>query len=452
MQRLNTAMMARYEIDDHRPARVNAVQFGMGEALLGAVGRVIDAANAQLPPDARMGVACVQAGEAGFAKLLSEQDGLYTLIVRGYEADAPVHRELVAQHILRAVDPLTEGSALEALAADPEIGRCVLDCDSPEALALARRFLDARRAAGLPAPEWLCAGGRVPDFLAGASAFPALADSLVFRSEAGEAARLCREMNYADAMIHVAEPFVRLTVRAGADLASRWPLAGAILTDARGFGRAQALRSGVFDGGLFLMAAAGWLNGCDTLRDCMTHERLRRFVGEGFMDELLPALAQSGIDRGALEAAVIESFARWENPLNRNPILRAAGGLIPRFRAGILPLMRRWADERFEPPRRLAFALAATIMLYAGARPNPDTGRYEVARGRQAQPLDDGAEVLALFATLAHDMPPEALAYAALADRGLWNGADLREIDGLEARVALDIAAMQRDPAFLPEA
>ncbi len=48
-------------------------------------------------------------------------------------------------------------------------------------------------------------------------------------------------------------------------------------------------------------------------------------------------------------------------------------------------------------------------------------------------------------------MPPEALAYAVLADRELWDGEDLRQIDGLEARVALDIANLQRRPDYLPE-
>ena len=71
-------------------------------------------------------------------------------------------------------------------------------------------------------------------------------------------------------------------------------------------------------------------------------------------------------------------------------------------------------------------------------------------RGSRAYALDDAPEALTVFATLSHDMPPETLAYAALADRELW-GCDLREIDGLEARVALDIAAIQRNPAYLPE-
>ena len=89
-------------------------------------------------------------------------------------------------------------------------------------------------------------------------------------------------------------------------------------------------------------------------------------------------------------------------------------------------------------------------MLYAGARSNAE-GRYEVYRGTQVFTLEDDPEALAVFATLSHDMPPEALAYAALADRELWHGEDLRDIDGLEARVALDIANLQRKPDYLPE-
>ena len=70
--------------------------------------------------------------------------------------------------------------------------------------------------------------------------------------------------------------------------------------------------------------------------------------------------------------------------------------------------------------------------------------------GSESQPILDDPQALAVFGTLAHDMPPETLAYAALADRTLWDGEDLRGIDGLEARVALDIARLQRDPAYLP--
>lgn len=428
MPRLHPDMMARYEIEDHRPARVNAVQFGMSEALLGTVDRLIDDARAGI------GIACVETDASGHARRLDAQKGLYTVVIRGYVGEEAVRREQVVQCVLSACGP--EG--LEALANDPEIALGIVD-DAPEARALAARFAELRRGFGLD---------DIPMLRLGEDMLP---DSLAFRSEPDEARRECAEMNYLDDMLHLAEPYARLTIRASDRLRAAFPLdnaEGVRFADEAAFRLAARLKAQVFDAGLFLMAAAGWLNGCDTLRDCMRHERLRRFVGEGFTQEIMPAL--EGVDRAALERAVIDSFARYENPLNRSRILRAADHLLSRFTQGVFPMMKALEEQNFEPPRRLSFALAATIMLYAGARRQPETGACTVARGKQAETLHDDPEALECFFTLAHDMPPESLAYAVLADRELW-GADLRQIEGLEARVALDLAAMQRDPGYIPE-
>ena len=432
--RLSPGMMARYEIEDRRPPRANAVQFGMGDRLMGVVDRLIDAARPGV------GIICVEAGQPGHAARLRAQGGLYTVIVRGYAGDQPVRREQVVQCVLDAVEP----DGVDALAANPGIEFGIVE-DSPEARALAARYIAARAAAGLGPVEML-------DLSCGGAGFPALSDGLAFRAERDEAAKLCAEMNYLDEMLYLAEPCARLTVCAPEDFRRRTPLdtaPGVSFADAGDLALERTLVRRAFDAGVFLMAGAGWLNGCDTLRDCMTHARLRRFVGEAFTEELMPLLGD--VPRDALEARVIECFGRYEDPLNRNRVLRAGRGLLAWLRAEGVPMMRRWADERFEPPRRLAFALAATIMLYAGARYDPDAGRFEVARGSLLEALDDDPEKLRIFAALSHDMPPETLAYAALADRELWDGADLREIDGLEARVALDIAAMQRRPDYIPE-
>lgn len=428
LQRLEPGMMARYEIEAHRPTRVNAIEFGMSAAMLGTVNRLLDASGLDI------GVACVEDGETGHAARLARQGGLYTVVVRGYAGETAVHREIVVQCVLSA----HETGDIETLAQDANIEFGFVD-DTDAARALAARFAETRRAAGL---------GDVMLFALGENALP---DSLVFRSEADEAARQCREMNYLDDMLFFAEPHARLTLAAPESFRERFPLDcadGVYFADPAEFEAEARLKSRLFDAGLFLMAAPGWLNGCDTLSDCMKHDRLRRFVGEGFTGELMPALSDA--DRATVARRVIECFERYENPLNRNRVLRAAENLLARFMRGALPIMRQTAETDFEPPRRLSFALAATIMLYAGARLNPKTGVYEVMRGKTAEAIHDDPAKLEIFSTLSHDMPPETLAYAVLADRELWGGLDLRDIDGLEARVALDIAAMQREPGFLP--
>jgi len=467
MQRLNHGMMDRYDIPAHLPAEVRTVQFGTGETLLGVVDRLIDEACPQL------GIACVRpdaphAGDgADPAALLAEQDGLFTLLVRGYRGETPIHQEIVVQSILRVAQ---DADALDALAALPALGLGLLDTASPtreaELRALAR-LLELRRRAGLGGLEVLCLGedadcaDRARDAVAALAAgdgfaawlddacafHPALADGLVHRADAKEAARQCAEMNYADGMLHLAEPHARLVIQAPAAFLERWPLdrAGhvALVDDLE---EELALKRRCFDAGLFAMAAPGWLLGLDTLSDCMKHERLRAFVGRAYYDELLPA---DPLARAEAAPRVIEAFERFENPLTRNELLASARPLLKRFARAALPILRARAAEDFEPPRCLSFALAATIMMYAGARPGAD-GRYEIARGRQVCVLEDDPDALAVFATLSHDMPPEALAYAALADRELWDGADLRQVEGLEARVARDVANLQRRRDFLP--
>ena len=468
MQRLNRGMLDRYDIPAHAPTRERAVQFGLGERLLGVADRLLDAAC----PD--LGIACVRPdglweGEgADPAALLREQEGLYTLLVRGYRGETAVKDEVVAQSILRVIDAR---EALEELAAQPELALGLIDTEAEDfdaCLQDAAALLAARCRAGLEGLTVLCLGERagcgdavrdgvaalVPEegfagWLETACAFlPALAEGFAFRADAKSAAKQCAEMNYADGMLFLAEPFARLTIQAPAERRARLPLdasEGIRLVD--DLAPALAEKRRLFDAGLFAMAAPGWLLGCDTLADCMKHQRLRAFVGRAYTDELL---SQDSAARNALTPQVVQVFERFENPLTDNDLLRSARPLLRRFREAALPLIRAWADESFEPPRQLSFALAATIMLYAGARPNAQ-GRFEVARSNQTHLLEDDPAALAVFATLSHDMPPEALAYAALADRELWDGADLRQIDGLEARVALDIANLQRRPNFLPE-
>ena len=466
MQRLNREMLQRYDIPERRPAKPDAVQFGTGEVLLGVVDRLL--------AETDIGIACLCPGGATAegvdpVVLLREQDGLYTEFVRGYRGEQPVRKEIVVQSILSLPDAET---GLEELAREPALALGIIDVQSDaleEELTLAARLLSARQKAHLNGLAFLCVGedadcadrvrstiaaqaGNDPGFaawLTGANAFfPALAEGFALRAEAREAAKLCAEMNYADGMIHLAEPCARLTVQAPAPFRERWPLdrvEGIRFVDDLAPIQTQKYR--LFDAGLFAMAAPGWLLGCDTLSDCMKHEKLRAFVGSVYNAELLPAGAEA---RNAAAPRVIEAFERFENPLNRNSILRCGHHLLGRFERGALPVMRDWAAEHFEPPRGLAFALAATIMLYAGARSNA-SGRFEVMRGKQVEALIDDPAALKLFSTLSHDMPPEALAYAALADRELWHGADLREIDGLEQRVALDVARLQREPGYLPE-
>ncbi len=463
MKRLNRSILHDYDIPVNRPTRLCGVQFGDDELLLGLVDRLIDDANAL---GADVGLALVQSGSVGHASQLAEQDSLFTTFVRGEVSDKPVSREQVVQSVLESLDPAADDARLMQLAADPAVGFILLHTDETGefaardniTVALAARFLAERWKVGLPAAAVIVCGESVScaddvknqmlavaqgwnagaDFSAWLHScrfFPALADCLVFRSSAEEAARLCSQMNYADAMIHLAEPYGLWAIAADEQFMQEYPLdkCGQVqFTD--NLADLMLKKQRIFDAGLFSIAALGCLHGNETLAECMKDEPLRDLVGHALLDEVLPHVP---FERSELIPYIITCYERYSNPMNDNRLPDAARGLIHKFNRGVLPVIRAYADEHFEPPKNLTVALSATIMLYADVRLRAEG--YETVVGETLIPVHENPEILEAFSVLASDMSPDSLAYAVLADRSLW-GMDLREIDGLEDAVIANLA------------
>lgn len=452
MIQLNRAMMARYEIPDRRPTALRAALIGANQRMLGVAARLLDRAN---EGGANLGAICVTPA----AEALRAQDCMFTLLIRGEAEDArPIREERVVQSILQAAAP-EDAQALRAAAVAPKLDLIFLsaDCSALEMAALAR-LLRLRWAAGMRAPALLLADGAPgaesapaardalrllaremeagADFDAWLESMPAqalLCDALCGPLDERERARAEHDMNYRDAFIAWAEPQLRCVPEL------RAPEGLEAVLSAEDFAAACARKSQIFDALVFLCAAPGFLCGMDSFAQALADESLRAWIGRAFFDEILPLLPWP---REEIAPEVISAFNRLENPMNRMPLLELGRGLMRGFSRTLLPAVRRWAEQNFEAPPRLSLALAAAVMLYAGARRSAD-GRYEVLRGDAAFPIWDAPEILDAFSQLAHDVPAETLAYAALADRDVW-GADLREIDGLELRVSLSLSAIQR--------
>ena len=453
MVQLNRSMMERYEIADRRPQTLRAVIFGADRLMLGAVARMLDLANES---GADLGAACV----TGKAASLNAQDGMFTMLIRGETLDGQATREeRVVQSVLLAVDPRADEKKYLALGLLPELEYLFVDAEADEVKSLLlAQLLYARFCGGMAAPELLLVTQfprqQTPDELIGAlcrlsaawdgasdfctwlhgmDARTLFCDSLSGELSPAETAQAQHQMNYRDDFLAWGEP--RLACMLDGAVPERLQ---AVCT---GGDCALALnrKARVFDAAVFLCTAAGYLCGKSSFAEVMKDEALRSWIGRAFFDEILPSLRAS---REEIAPAVISTFERLENPMNDMPLLDVGRNCMLYFRDSILPSMRAYAEENFEAPAKLAFGLAAAIMLCAGARAN-EAGEYEVLRGDERAVLHDDPEILAAFSQLSHDMPAETLAYAALADRSVW-GDDLREIDGLEMRVAYDLSAIQR--------
>ena len=88
------------------PARERVLQFGEGGFLRAFVDYMIDRSNEEAGMDA--GVVVVQPIERGLVDKLNEQDGLYTLILRGKEAGQVVKDTRVVTCVRRGLNPYQE--------------------------------------------------------------------------------------------------------------------------------------------------------------------------------------------------------------------------------------------------------------------------------------------------------------------------------------------------------
>ena len=461
MKRLQRAILKDYDIELNRPQTLRMLQFGLEPLQTGLIDRLIDDANRQ-GADFGLAVTCADAPEK--LRLLKEQEGLCTVFVRGDKGEERVQIEQVLQCILEVLSPEEDDDALLALAGRESLSTLLLLQDptgehrAGDLLheAMAARFLiecwrrgrgpmhivvcaedlsapEAVRARMLKTAEDWRAPARAIEYLKGCAFHLCLADCLTQRGDAEEAARLCETMNYADGMIHLAEPYGLVAVEASAG--------GALPTGflprlccAEDLEKRLLLKQRVFDAGLFTLCAAGLLRGNATLAECMKDEPLRDLAGRALMDEILPALP---LPRQETAPYIIQCYERYENAMNDNRLENCGRGLVHKWLKGALPvyLHREQAGEPL--PEKLTVALSCAILLLADARKTGDG--WETVAGEARVPVHEAPEVLEAFSRLSSDMDPESLVYAVLSDRELWAGRDLRQLEGLTEALIADL-------------
>ena len=101
------------------PKTERVIQFGEGGFLRAFCDWMIDMANEKAGMDA--GVVIVQPIERGMVSMLNEQDGLYTLILRGQVDGKPSKDERIIQSVKRGLSPYEDFEGYLALAHNPDM-------------------------------------------------------------------------------------------------------------------------------------------------------------------------------------------------------------------------------------------------------------------------------------------------------------------------------------------
>ncbi len=452
-----------------REAPERVFQFGEGNFLRAFVEDFIDQMNEKAGFDAKVVVCQPRGGHPEAADRFQEQDGLYTLVLRGRADGQPVERTRVISCVSRCLDPkrdwakmldcmrnadlrfIVSNTTEAGIAFDPA---CKAD-DAPPAsfpakltamlyerwklggrgfIILSCELIDhngdeLKRCVN----EYIKLWNLEADFAAwvnGENIFcSTLVDRIVTGGAKAEAPALWEKWGYEDQLIDTGEVFAAWVIEGPPSIREELPFEKAglpiqVVDDVTPY-KQRKVR--ILNGAHTSMVLGAYLAGKNIVRDCMQDETIRAFLNKAMFEEIIPTLDLPKEELEGFAASVID---RFDNPYIDHQLLDIALNSASKWKARVMPSVTEYVKRTGKLPRDLTVSLAAFIAFYRQGQ-----------RDGTAYPVRDDVWVTAFFD--AHkDDDCKALAHAVVNFDQLWDGR-LAEIPGLEEAVAADLEKIE---------
>lgn len=461
---------------DTYPERI--VQFGAGNFLRGFTDWVIQVLNEQT--DFNSSVVVVKVTSGSTYEELDAQDGLFHVVLRGYQAGTLIDESKLITCVTRTVYPYLNFDDYLALAEQPEIrfvisnttesGITFVESDSatdtppssfPAKLTL---FLHHRFQHFDGAPDKGCIiiptelivqNGdqlreiilRYADLWGFSAEFSAwikdhntfcntLVDRIIPGYPAQDADDILDRIGYDDKQLVMGEPYLSWVIEAPSALKDEFPvdqtkLNVKIVDDSRAY-RETKVR--ILNGAHSSMVPLGYLLGLESVRQSVEHETLGPFIKQLVYEEIIPSMA---LPQDELSQFADDVFDRFRNPHIHHRLMSIIVNSIPKIKERIVPTIVDYHAKFDTLPERAVLAFAAFMRVYKGEWQGDTV------------PLQDDQTHIAWFAEQwenHHSLP--ALVDIFLKRDDLW-GSDLSTISGLNARVTDYLSAIEQHQ--LPE-
>ena len=488
MENLNYAVLKKSGytgyILENAPEKI--LQFGEGNFLRAFVDYWFDMANEKVGWNGK--AVLVQPIAPGLAKQINEQQGLYTLYLRGRENGEKVDRKRVISSVSRCLNPYEKADydAMMEVAVSDDLEYIVSntteagivydptcrkdDCPPSSFPAKLTQVLYKRWQAGKKPLVILscelidnngkelekCVGqyieqwGLEADFKAwcGECTFcSTLVDRIVPGriKDAAEAAKMDEENGYHDELIDVGEVFGVWNIEGPSWLEDKLPFKKAglnciVVPDVTPYKKRKVrILNGAHTG--FVLGA--YLAGFDIVRDCMHNEHIKGFMNKMLHEEVIPTLP---LDKDDLEnfAAAVED--RFNNPFVDHELMSISLNSTSKWKARNMPSFLEYIEKEGKLPVCLTMSLAAYIAFYStDVQELTDKGLVcKRAKGNTYICSDDR---WALEFYWAHRDDSDAdLVHAVLTNEQMWDQ-DLTKIDGVEAAVRADLEKIRTEGA-----
>lgn len=476
-------------VSNPAPLPEKVLQFGEGNFLRSFVDWMIEEMNRAGRFNG--GVVVVQPIERGLVDMLNDQQGLYTLIMRGIQDGQAVKRHQLIASIQRGLNPYTQWREVQACACNPALrvvvsntteagivfreehftqdaspdsfpakltallyqryayfdgaadkGLLILPCEliDKNGDQLRKTVLLYAKLWGLPAgfEQWV----EQHNYF-----FNTLVDRIVPGFPKEEIGELTDHLGYTDRLVTTGEVFHLWVIEGDKRFAEELPFGdvglNVIWTDNLTPYRERKVR--MLNGTHTMSVAAAYLAGLDTVREAVEDTLVGRFMRKGLFEEILPYLDLPEEEKKSFATEVLQ---RFKNPFIHHRWIDIALNSISKFKTRCLPSLLDYARDRSSVPPLLSFSLAALLVFYKGER--LAEGKLQCRREAASYTVIDDPQVLNFFFEAWSALNPtdgsavESMVRRILANTGFW-GLDLNTLPGMASQVTHAVQTILAD-------
>jgi tagaturonate reductase len=436
------------------------LQFGTGVLLRGLPDYFIDKANKQGLFNGR--VVVVKSTAQGSIDAFAEQDGLYTLCIRGVKEGKPVSENWINASISRVLHAATEWQAVLACAHNPEL-QIIISNTTEAGFQLVPDNIGATTPVSFPGKllaflyeRFRAFGGSpesgmvvvptelVPDngtklaamlqqlaqqanlepaFAAWLQAHNHFCNSLVDCivpgiPDAHAKAALEQELGYEDALLTMSEAY-RLWAIEGADHVRRvlsFAAADSGVLIAPDISLHRELKLRLLNATHTLSCGVAFLCRFHTVKEAMDNPGFDQFLTGLMLEEIAHAIPHP-VDAGVAEAFGRQVLDRFRNPSIRHQWLSISVQFAAKIKARVVPLLLEHYKKSSTPPQRMALGFAAYLVFAKAVREHD--GQYYGEWDGASYPIQDdrAADLYTHWQTGA----PDAVVQQVLSDTTLWD-------------------------------
>ncbi|MBB1193127.1 tagaturonate reductase [Flavobacterium sp. SOK18b] len=452
---------------------IKVVQFGEGNFLRAFVDYAFQELNDSLEFNA--GIAVVQPIENGMVDLLNNQDGLYTLFLKGLTKGQEIQEKKLITNLVTGINPYVNFQDFLALAKEQELqfvisnttesGIAYVSSDTPSmqppssypaklTLLLYERFkfFNGDPSKGLCIIPCELINNNADtlkefiikysndwnlgiDFIDWVNQNNSFHNTLVDRIVPGyprtEIEEYNNQLEYTDNLIVTAETFFLWVIEGGDALRAKLPfhktsLDVKIVDDMQPY-RTRKVR--ILNGAHTAMVPFSLLFGNETVKQTVDHTFTGSFVNDAIFKEINETIA---MDKVELDLFAEDVLDRFRNPFIKHNLSSIALNSIDKFKVRVLPSIVEYVKKLDKTPINLTFSFACLIRFYQGTW------------NGEKLPLDDNPEIITFFDEIWKTNSLEEVVQKTLSNINFW-GQDLNAINGLYNDLVLALTEIEKN-------